>query len=105
MSRFSMYLTVMMLGWASLMGNASEVDSKPLLHPLFADHAVLQRDSRVPVWGWAQPGATIIVSFAGQKKNTTAATDGKWMAYLDPMPACKTSRTLKVQSTEPNKKI
>jgi sialate O-acetylesterase len=100
-----MYLTVMMLGWASLMGNASEVDSKPLLHPLFADHAVLQRDSRVPVWGWTQPGATITVSFAGQKKKTTAATDGKWMAYLDPMPACKTSRTLKVQSTEPNKKI
>ena len=98
-------LTAFLLFAFTIMGNASEVDSKPLLHPLFADHAVLQRDSRVPVWGWAQPGATITVSFAGQKKNATAWPDGKWMAYLDPMPACKTSRTLKVQSTEPNKKF
>ena len=45
-------LTVFLLFGFPLMGNASEVDSKPLLHPLFADHAVLQRDSRVPVWGW-----------------------------------------------------
>ena len=83
---------------------SSGFDEKPLLHPLFADHAVLQHDSRVPVWGWAKPGATISVSFAGQKKNTTAGPDGKWMAYLDPMPVCKTGRTLNVQSTEPNQK-
>ena len=69
-------LTAFLLFGFPLMGNAPEVDSKPLLHPLFADHAVIQRDSQEPVWGWAQPGATIIVSFAGQKKNTTAATDG-----------------------------
>ncbi len=29
----------------------------PLLHPLFSDHAVLQRDAKVPVWGWTEPGA------------------------------------------------
>ena len=27
-------------------------DNNMVLHPLFADHAVIQRDARVPVWGW-----------------------------------------------------
>ena len=66
-------LTGLLLFAFNIMVSASVVDSKPLLHPLFANHAVLQRDSRVPVWGWAVPGETIIVSFAGQKKNATAA--------------------------------
>ena len=88
----------------TIMGNAQEVDSKPLLHPLFANHAVLQRDARVPVWGWTQPGETVLVSFAGQKISTTAASDGKWMAFLDPMAACANGRVLKVQSAGSNLK-
>jgi sialate O-acetylesterase len=78
--------------------------SKPLLHPLFADHAVLQRDAKVPVWGWAAPGVRITVSFAGQEKNANAGTDGKWMAYLDPMAASTNNRTLTVQSGIPDLK-
>ena len=74
----------------------------PLLHPLFADHAVLQRDARVPVWGWAAPGARITVSFAGQEKNATAGTDGKWMAYLDPMAASSKPRAMIVISSGGN---
>ena len=31
----------------------------PFLHPLFADHMVLQRDREVPVWGWTKPGAKV----------------------------------------------
>ncbi|RZA10526.1 MAG: hypothetical protein EOP93_24650, partial [Lysobacteraceae bacterium] len=26
----------------------------PLLHPLFQDHAVLQRDQPIVVWGWTR---------------------------------------------------
>ncbi len=81
---------------------ASEVDTKPLLHPLFADHAVLQRDIPVPVWGWAAPGAEITVSFGGQEKNATAGSDGKWMASLDPMKASNKGRKLIVTSTGAN---
>ncbi len=93
-------LTSLLLFAFTIMVSASVVDEKPLLHPLFADHAVLQRDFRVPVWGWAQPGATVTVSFAGQKKNATAAADGKWMARLDPMAASRKGRVLNVQSTD-----
>jgi sialate O-acetylesterase len=32
--------------------------------PLFTDHAVLQRDKPVPIWGTADIGEKIIVTFA-----------------------------------------
>jgi sialate O-acetylesterase len=77
---------------------------KPLLHPLFADHAVLQRDIKVPVWGWAQPGGRVLVSFAGQNKETVADSDGKWNTTLDPMPASAEGRTLEVTSGQASMK-
>ena len=43
----------------------------PLLHPLFCDHAVLQRDAKVPVWGWTEPSAKVTVTFAGQTRTAT----------------------------------
>ncbi|HSG67108.1 MAG TPA: sialate O-acetylesterase [Bacteroidales bacterium] len=89
----------------NMLAGASEVEVKPLLHPLFADHAVLQRDSRVPVWGWSAPGTTIVVSFADQKKTATAAADGKWITYLDPMAASSEGRILEVQSADSKQKV
>jgi len=32
-------------------------EQKPLVHPLFTDHRVLQRELPAPIWGWgASPG-------------------------------------------------
>jgi sialate O-acetylesterase len=82
-----------------LVGGVTQAQSvKPLLHPLFADHAVLQRDTKVPVWGWTAPGGKVVVSFAGQNKQATADGHGKWTATLDPMPASSEGRTLEVKS-------
>ena len=53
----------------------------------FRDSAVLQRDMKVPVWGWSAPGTTVTVAFFGQKKTATAGKDGKWMVELDPLKA------------------
>jgi sialate O-acetylesterase len=57
----------------------------------FGDHAVLQAGMKVPVWGTAGPGESVTVSFAGQRKETTATADarGFWRVELDPMPAGK----------------
>ncbi len=60
----------------------------------FADHMVLQRDRKVPVWGRAEPGEKVVVSFAGQRLETSAGADGRWRVDLAPMPACKQGRTL-----------
>jgi sialate O-acetylesterase len=55
--------------------------------PLFNDHAVLQRDKPVAVWGWSKAGTKISVSIAGKSVQTTTARNGKWMATLPAMPA------------------
>ena len=68
------------------------------LNPLFSDHMVLQRDSPVPVWGAATPGARIAVSFAGQNKAATADASGQWRVTLDKLKASATARELNVSS-------
>jgi sialate O-acetylesterase len=71
---------------------------EPRLPALFADHMVLQRDAAVPVWGWAEAGAEVVVEFAGQKKTARADATGKWMAKLDPLSASADPRELKAGS-------
>jgi len=64
----------------------------------FADHMVLQRDKPVPVWGWAEPGDTVTVAFAGQRRSATAAPDGTWMVRLEPLVASAAPAVLTVTS-------
>jgi len=75
---------------------------RPLLHPLFSDGAVLQRDRRIPVWGFAKPGEQISLSLDGKTK-VGALTDatGKWMATIGPVKA-GTGHTLDVSGPSPD---
>ena len=66
------------------------------LAPLFTDHAVLQRDKPVPVWGRAEAGERVQVAFHGQTLAATAASDGRWLALLDALPADTTGSDLVV---------
>ncbi len=54
---------------------------------IFSDHMVLQRDAPIPVWGRSDPGASIKLKLAQQTVTTQADEDGKWKAFLEPMPA------------------
>jgi sialate O-acetylesterase len=64
---------------------------------------VLQRDKDVPVWGVSDPGAEIVVSFAGQKKSTRANASGKWKLALAPLVASAEDREFAVTATPPTK--
>ncbi len=66
------------------------------LPSVFSDHMVLQREQAVPVWGTADPGATVTVKFAGQTKTVTAGTDGKWRVDLSSLEASSESQVLTV---------
>ncbi len=66
---------VALTGATALRGNVSP-------SPLFTDHAVLQRDAVVPIWGAADPAEKISVSFAGQRVETTADQAGEWTVNL-----------------------
>jgi len=75
------------------------------LNGLFADHMVLQRGAKVPVWGTATPGEQVTVTFGSQTVTSATGPDGKWRVNLNPMPANSTpaeltavgKNTLKVQ--------
>ena len=54
---------------------------------VFGDHMVLQRDVRLPVWGWASPKERITVRLAQQVAKTRANNAGEWRVDLDPMQA------------------
>ena len=70
--------------------------AKPVPVALFCDHAVLQRDLPIPVWGKADPGEKVDVEFADQKKTVKADADGKWKVKLDALPASAEPRSLKI---------
>jgi len=76
-----------------LVGTAQADVSVPTM---FSDHAVLQRNMPVPVWGTASPGELVTVDFDVQSKSTTADAAGNWMVYLDPMPASSAPGALSI---------
>jgi sialate O-acetylesterase len=53
------------------------------LSTLFRDGVILQRGKPVPVWGTADAGERVSVSFGDQTKSAVADKNGKWMIQLD----------------------
>lgn len=68
----------------------------PALAPVFTDSMVVQQGVPVPVWGTADAGTPITVSFTTQEKQTKADAKGKWSVTLDAMAAVAEPRDLKV---------
>lgn len=70
-----------------------------LLYTTFQDHAVLQRQAPIPVWGTTTPRATVTVTLAkagdaarippaaGSRLTVHAGADGRWEATLPALPA------------------
>lgn len=71
---------LMVLAWLAAPVAAGETTG--LLHPLFQDHAVLQRDRPITVWGQASPGQAVSATFAGQAVATQADRAGRWQAMF-----------------------
>jgi sialate O-acetylesterase len=51
---------------------------------LLSDHAVLQREAPIHIWGNADPGETVTVRFHDQTRTATADDLGKWSLWLMP---------------------
>ncbi len=53
------------------------------LPAIISDNMVLQADANVPIWGWAQAGEEIEITFADcNSVKTTANSDGKWSVRI-----------------------
>lgn len=66
------------------------------LPAIFSDHLVLLSGAPVPVWGTAEAGEEVTVSFGSQKKTARADADGKWMLKLDALTASAQPQTLTI---------
>jgi sialate O-acetylesterase len=51
---------------------------------MLSDHAVLQRQMPVHIWGWAETGEKVTVSFHGQTQTSVADDLGRWSVFLRP---------------------
>jgi sialate O-acetylesterase len=63
------------------------VAQQPSMGPLFVDHAVLQRDRPIAIYGRAAPGADVAVTLASASVTTRADDRGRWTARLPAQPA------------------
>ena len=72
---------------AALLFLAAAAQAEVKLPNLLSDHAVLQRDMPIHIWGHADPGEQVAVSLHGQKQSATTDRLGRWSLYLRPEPA------------------
>jgi len=66
---------------------------------IFQTNMVVQREKPLNIWGWADPGEEVTVSFADQQAKVQAAADRSWQVTLDPIPANTTPQTMTVKGT------
>ncbi|MEO5367183.1 MAG: hypothetical protein H7831_12715 [Magnetococcus sp. WYHC-3] len=70
------------------------------LAAMFSDHAVLQRERQVAVWGWTKPGVRVQVLLGEAQAETFSGTDGRFLTWLPPMPAGGPF-TMEVRTSDP----
>ncbi len=95
------YRTIAVMGAMTLAGMATAPASAqagpPTFANIFADHAVLQRDRSIAVWGRASARTSVTVTLAGRSAATRSDAQGRWRATLPAMPA-GTGHTLTVRA-------
>jgi sialate O-acetylesterase len=57
-------------------------ERRSLLNPVFQDHAILQRDRPISVWGSAAPGDEVTIAFNGHQASGRADGSGRWSVTL-----------------------
>jgi sialate O-acetylesterase len=75
------WIAVVGLLWPSL----SSADVR--LPKLIGDNMVLQRDAKLELWGWADPGEKIVIDFRGQTLKARTDKTGRWSIYSGPFSA------------------
>jgi sialate O-acetylesterase len=61
------------------------LDAQVRLPELIGDGMVLQRNAKIHIWGWAEPGEKVKITFNNKRHTVTTGTNGKWFAELPAM--------------------
>src|SRR6202789_325148 len=81
------FLTLAIFTLAKICLVVTPVEAEVQLASVISDHAVLQRDAPIHLWGEASPEEKITVHFHDQSVSTTASQLGQWESWLMPEPA------------------
>lgn len=66
------------------------------LPDVISSSMVLQQKQAVPIWGTAEPGEAVTVTFAGKKKTAVAGADGRWRVDMGKFAASAEPRTMTI---------
>ena len=69
------YVLVLLMLFVFLTAVSADVK----LPSIIGSNMVLQQDAEVPIWGKANPGERVTVSFNGQKVSAKSCSKGYWM--------------------------
>ena len=78
---------------------ATSVSAEVKLPNIIGNDMVLQREMPVPIWGWADSGEEVTVTFAGQSKTAKPGKNGKWMVKLSALKANSKPATLTIKGS------
>lgn len=82
-------IAFMLLAAMPVSAKDEEPDDSLELAPVFTDGMVIQRDTAVTVWGWAEPGCKVTVRPSWTRKKYSAVADeaGNWKVGIETPPA------------------
>lgn len=75
----------------------SVVQADVKLPVVIGSSMVLQRQTAVPIWGWADAGEAVTVEFAGQSHQATPDASGRWQVKLTAMEANATGQSMTIR--------
>lgn len=78
---------------------ATSADAKILLPQILSSNMVLQRDQDIKIWGFANAGELVTVSFAGQARKTTTDQQGNWSVTLAPLKTSWTAQSMTISGS------
>ncbi len=80
-------------------GLIASAQAEVKLPAIFGNSMVLQQEMAVPVWGWADAGEKVTVTFGSQTQAAEAGKDGRWQVKLVALKANAKGQTLAVSGT------
>ena len=63
----------------------TDVNAQVKLPAIIRDSMILQRDTKIKLWGWAHPGEKINITINNKKYRTAASDNGSWSVEINPL--------------------
>lgn len=86
-STITRWLTVLLALCTCVSAAAAESSTERLLAPIFQNHAVLQRDAPIRLYGQTEAGASLRIRLGAEVLQVESDAQGEWQAELPALPA------------------